>query len=246
VYDFAIQDFWGKFILKSKFKDSKVSQKNMRKIFILILFLIVAFATSSRTAWSQGARKVITLSGIIVQGDSAYGVPGVNIYVPKAGRGIATDYRGFFSMPTLEGDTIVISAIGYQKQRLVVPRVTDLSYHVVINLKESTIMLAGVEVLPYSDEEQFKEAFVALNLPSRELENMEKNLSPTAIRNMAFAMPMDGSLNYKFYLNQQSMQMGNRNFATTIPFLNPFAWIELIKSIKRGDFKRRDDRRRRD
>jgi hypothetical protein len=218
----------------------------MRKIFIFIFFLITLFAASSQVGWSQGARKVITLSGIIVQGDSAYGVPGVNVYVPKAGRGVSTDYRGFFSMPTLEGDTIIISAIGYQKQRLVVPRVTDMSYHVIINLKESTIMLAGVEVLPYSTEEEFKEAFVALNLPSRELENMEKNLNPTLIRNMAFAMPMDGSLNYKFYLNQQATQMGNRNFATTIPFLNPFAWIELIKSIKRGDFKRKDDRRRRD
>lgn len=218
----------------------------MQKIFICIFFLIAIFAFSGQDARSQGARKVISLSGIIVQGDSAYGVPGVNVYVPKAGRGVSTDYRGFFSMPTLEGDTIIISAIGYQKQRLIVPRVTDMSYHVVINLKESTIMLAGVEVLPYSDEESFKEAFVALNIPSKELENMQKNLSPTAIRNMAFAMPMDGSLNYKFFLNQQTSQMGNRNFATTIPFLNPFAWIELIKSIKRGDFKRKDDRRRRD
>ncbi|TAH20368.1 MAG: carboxypeptidase-like regulatory domain-containing protein [Cytophagales bacterium] len=218
----------------------------MQKIFVFILFIVVAFSISGQKAWSQGERKVITLSGLIVQGDSAYGVPGVNVYVPKAGRGVFTDYRGFFSMPTLEGDTIIISAIGYQKQRLIVPRVTDMSYHVVVNLKESTIMLAGVEVLPYSDEEEFKEAFVALNLPSKELENMQKNLSPTAIRNMAFSMPMDGSLNYKFYLNQQSMQMGNRNFATTIPFLNPFAWIELIKSIKRGDFKRKDNRRSRD
>jgi hypothetical protein len=218
----------------------------MQKIFIFIFFLFALIATTKQTVQGQGQRKVISFSGIIVQGDSAFGVPGVNVYVPKAGRGVSTDYRGFFSMPTLEGDTVIISAIGYQKQRLIIPRVIEMSYHVVINLKESTIMLAGVEVLPYSNEEQFKEAFVALNLPSREIENMEKNLSPTAIRQMAFAMPMDGSLNYKFYLNQQATQMGNRNFATTIPFLNPFAWIELIKSIKRGDFKRKDDRRGRD
>ena len=218
----------------------------MHKVFIFIIVLFSFILISKQSSYAQGERKVITFSGIVVQGDSAYGVPGVNIYVPKAGRGASTDYRGFFSMPTLEGDTVIVSAVGFQKQRLVVPRVIDASYHVVINLKESTIMLAGVEVLPYSNEEQFKEAFVALNLPSKELENVEKNLSPTVIRNMAWAMPMDGSLNYKFYLNQQSSQMGNRNFATTIPFLNPFAWIELIKSIKRGDFKRKDDRRGRD
>lgn len=218
----------------------------MRKIFIFIVIILSVVLISKQSSYAQGERKVITFSGLVVQGDSAYGVPGVNIYVPKAGRGVFTDYRGFFSMPTLEGDSIIISAVGFQKQRLVVPRVVDASYHVVINLRESTIMLAGVEVLPYSNEEQFKEAFVALNLPSRELENVEKNLSPAVIRNMAWSMPMDGSLNYKFYLNQQTSQMGNRNFATTIPFLNPFAWIELIKSIKRGDFKKKDDRRGRD
>ncbi len=216
----------------------------MQKILIFILFIFAFALATQQTSFAQGGRKVITFSGLVVQGDSAYGVPGVNIYVPKAGRGTSTDYRGFFSMPTWEGDTVEVTAIGFQRHRVIIPRVTDMSYHVVINLKESTTMLAGVEVLPYSNEEQFKEAFIALNLPSKELENMEKNLSPNAIRQMAFSMPMDGSLNYKFYMNQQATQMGNRNFATTIPFLNPFAWIELIKSIKRGDFKRKDSRGR--
>jgi CarboxypepD_reg-like domain len=212
----------------------------MQKIGLFVCFLISIICLSHTSIQAQGERKVITFSGLIVQGDSAYGIPGVNVYVRRAGRGTSTDYRGFFSMPTLEGDTVTITAVGYQTQRVVIPRVTDLSYHVVVNMKESTTMLAGVEVLPFSNEEQFKEAFVALQLPSKELENMEKNLSPRQLTNMAMAMPMDGSLNFKFYLNQQANQMGNRNFATTIPFLNPFAWIELIKSIKRGDFKRKD------
>lgn len=211
-----------------------------RKIYYLVCLVVLLLFTSYASLQAQGQRKVITFSGLVVQGDSAYGVPGANVYVLKAGRGTSTDYRGFFSMPTLEGDTVTISAVGFQKQTVIIPRVIDMSYHVVVNLKESTTMLAGVEVLPFSNEEQFKEAFIALQLPSKEIEHIEKNLNPRQLSNMAMAMPMDGSLNYKFYLNQQASQMGNRNFATTIPLLNPFAWIELIKSIKRGDFKRKD------
>jgi hypothetical protein len=211
----------------------------MYKIYFLLIVILLFVGLLPNQAHAQGQRKVITFSGLVVQGDSAYGVPGANIYVLKAGRGTSTDYRGFFTMPTWEGDTVTISAVGFQTQRVIIPRVTDMSYHVVVNMKESTTMLAGVEVLPFSNEEQFKEAFVALQLPSQEIENMEKNLSPRQLTNMAMAMPMDGSLNFKFYLNQQANQMGNRNFATTIPLLNPFAWIELIRSIKRGDFKKK-------
>jgi hypothetical protein len=215
----------------------------LRHIRTFILFAPVIFlllTVFSHHAHAQGERKVITFSGIVVEGDSAYGVPGVHVYVPKAGRGTVTDAVGFFSMPTLVGDTIIISAIGYDKYQLVIPRREDNGYSVLIDLKSNTTFLDPVTIFPYPSEEIFKEAFLALQLPDQQkYDNMERNLNREQLMRMSAAMPMDGSLNYKNYMNQSINTMANRNFATTIPLLDPFAWARFIQSVKRGDLKKK-------
>jgi hypothetical protein len=40
-------------------------------------------------------------------------------------------------------------------------------------------------------------------------------------------------------MNTSINTMANRNFATTLPLLNPFAWAQFIQSIKRGDLKKK-------
>lgn len=213
---------------------------NHRIIQLIAGLLLLAGLLTAEQAQAQGERKVITFSGIIVDGDSSYGVRGVHVYVPRAGRGTVTDQLGYFSMPTLVGDTVVISAIGYKTHKMVIPRRDDNAFSVMINLNIETTYLPEVEILPFPTEELFKEAFVALKLPDQEkYENMERNLSQERLVRMSAAMPMDGSLNYRNYMNTSVNTMANRNFATTLPLLNPFAWAQFIQSIKRGDLKKK-------
>lgn len=211
-----------------------------RIIYIIAGLLLVTGLLTATHAQAQGERKVITFSGIIVEGDSSYGVRGVHVYVPRAGRGTVTDQFGYFSMPTLVGDTVVISAVGYKTHKMVIPRREDNAFSVMINLKIETTFLPEVEILPFPTEELFKEAFIALKLPDQEkYENMERNLAQERLVRMSAAMPMDGSLNYRNYMNTSINTMANRNFATTLPLLNPFAWVQFIQSIKRGDLKKK-------
>src|SRR5205085_6389589 len=89
-----------------------------KKILILTVVIGVAVATSE----AQSLKRIIQLSGVIIGSDSLSGpVPGVHIYVPKAGRGTTSQRTGFFSMPVLVGDSVVISAVGYVKQHYIVP-----------------------------------------------------------------------------------------------------------------------------
>ncbi len=211
-----------------------------RIIYITAGLLLVTGLLTATHAQAQGERKVITFSGIIVEGDSSYGVRGVHVYVPRAGRGTVTDQFGYFSMPTLVGDTVVISAVGYKTHKMVIPRREDNAFSVMINLKIESTFLPEVEILPFPTEELFKEAFIALKLPDQEkYENMERNLAQERLVRMSAAMPMDGSLNYRNYMNTSINTMANRNFATTLPLLNPFAWAQFIQSIKRGDLKKK-------
>ena len=66
-----------------------------------------------------GQKKIIQLSGVVVGQDSISGVGGVHIYVPKAGRGTTSNPYGYFAMPVIQGDSIIVSAVGYQKQNFI-------------------------------------------------------------------------------------------------------------------------------
>lgn len=211
----------------------------MKYIYTLITtgFLLVC---SLSNGFSQGEQTTIQLSGVVVDGDSTYGVPGVHIYIPRAGVGATTNRVGLFSIPVLSGDTVIISAISYKPQRLIVPRRNDLGMNVLIDLQTDTTFLPVVEVFPYPTAEQFKEAFLALELPDDGSEALAKNLDPEMMTRMAMAMPMSSASNYRYQMNQHVNRMTNRFFAPSFSFLNPFAWANFVKSVKRGELKKKD------
>ncbi|MEM1136158.1 MAG: carboxypeptidase-like regulatory domain-containing protein [Bacteroidota bacterium] len=218
---------------------SERSSTNKNIIYLILVVMCSLLAQSKLKA--QGDPAVIQMSGIIVDGDSSYGVPGVHVYIPSAKVGTISNQVGLFSLPTMAGDTIVFSAVGYKKQRFIVPRKNDKGFTVLIDLQTDTTFLPIVEVFPYPTEELFKEAFLALELPvDQRKKNMEKNLNQQALNRMAAALPMDGGSNHRYYMNQNANNITNRFFAPSFSILNPFAWGEFIKSVKRGDLKKKD------
>jgi hypothetical protein len=191
---------------------------------------------------AQSERPVIQLSGIIVGEDSTAGLPGVHVYVPKAGRGTTTNIYGYFSMPVLAGDSIIFSSVGYQRQSYVVPADKGDNLTLIVELVTDATYLEEVEIFPYPTEELFKQAILAMNLPIDEYAGSD-NLGPDILARMLANASYDASTNYKYYTQQQFNYMHNRYMYQDVQtaLLNPFAWASFIKSIKRGDFKRKDD-----
>ncbi len=205
--------------------------------FVCLAFLLLPTYES----FAQGIQQTIVFSGVVIDGDSSRGIKHANLYISRAGRGTVTNEQGFFTMPAMAGDTVVITRLGYEKKMLIIPQRSESAYSVVIDLKIKARMLPVVEIHPYGNEEVFKEVFLALRLPEKRYESMAKNLNKQSMAIMARSMPMDGNMNYKFYMQQQIQALNNVNSMQSIPLLNPFAWAEFIKSIKRGDLKRKDD-----
>ena len=187
-----------------------------------------------------GDLQIIQFSGVVVKPDSSGGVLGVHIYVPKAGRGTTTNQFGYFSMPTLAGDSVVISAVGYHKQHFIVPGDRGEAFTIIIPLEEDTVILPEIEIFPYPTEELLKEAILAMRIPNQaDYDAIARNLNEQTMAEMFRSMPMDGSQNYKYYLNQRLTYMHDGIGPRYNPLLNPFAWGEFYKSLKRGDFKRK-------
>ncbi|UII27667.1 carboxypeptidase-like regulatory domain-containing protein [Fulvivirga maritima] len=196
-----------------------------------MLILCLGLLFSSQNTQAQGKKRVIQLSGIILGEDSVAGVPGVNVYVPKAGRGTSTNRVGYFSMPTLVGDEIVISAVGFEKQYYRVPDTEGDNLTILVELISDTTFLETVEIMPFPTEEIFKEAVLALNLPVSEDVNSQ-NLNDELLALMMQTTPMDGYVNYRYYMDNWAMYQNDRFGPRPNPLLNPFNWARFFKGLK--------------
>jgi hypothetical protein len=203
--------------------------------------LIVLIAGVATRGIAQGKKHIIQLSGIIVGEDSLSGAPGVHVYVPKAGRGTTTNGLGYFSMPVLANDSVIISAVGYKKQHYIVPQIPEKGDHItlLVELVTDVTYLESVQIMAFPTEELFKEAVLALNLPIDAGSVENEHLNADLLAYMASVAPMDATMNYRNYMNDQIYFQNDRFMPRTNPLLNPFKWAQLIQSIKNGDFKKK-------
>ena len=223
-----------------------VSLPSRRFIQFLALLLVGFALLLAGPAQAQGRRKVVQFTGIVASGDSLLGVPGATVFVPKAGRGTATNAYGYFSLAVLAGDSIVIRSIGYANQTIIIPAdYQRQSYSVIVQLKEDATVLPEVRVFPYTTERDFKRAFLALKLPTERGSAAADNLNEQLMRRIFNSQPMGAVANYRQTMQQQSYDYDRRmgiapSPQANNPLLNPFSWLQLIKQVKNGDLKKKE------
>lgn len=217
-------------------------------LYIVVLGTFLMFLGGISTeVQAQGQVKSIMFTGRVVGGKNAQTLSKTYIFIPRAGRGTLADEGGYFALPVFPGDSIVFSFLGFQKQYHVIPRRhAEESYSAIILMKEDVKTLAEVKVYPYATEEEFKRAFLEMKLPDEiERKNLEKNTRQEYLMAMAAITPTSAATNYRAYMDNQIFgrdNANNRSFTTTMPFTNPFAWANFIKSIKNGDLKKKEYR----
>ena len=207
----------------------------MRSIQLFLLFFLV-FAVQN-IVLGQTLKRVIQLSGIILAEDSITGgLPGVHIYVPKAGRGTSSLRNGYFSMAVLVGDSVVISSVGYGRQHWIIPDSAPEFYTVIVEMVTDVTYLKEVTIMPFPTEEVFKQAVLALNVP---IDNGidRRNLNAELLALMLQTTPMDGNANYRYYMDQYPNSIRDQFQPRTNPFLNPFNWARFFRDLKQNKKK---------
>lgn len=229
-------------MLECQLLNTRLSTRPLQVLFVGLICCL-GFLMPQKAAFAQGKASVVQLSGIVASGDSLYGVPGVTVYVPKAGRGTVTNEFGYFSMPVLAGDSVVIRALGYKHLTVMIPRnYNKQSYSVVLELKEDATLLPEVRVFPYPTEELFKKAFLALRVPDEQKSAAEKNLNEQLMARIFDNTAVGPSANFRHTMDMQQMYLNKQSMPNQYnnnPLLNPFAWGQLINQIKNGDLKRK-------
>ncbi len=185
-------------------------------------------------------REVIQFSGLVLAEDSTSGIPGVHVYVPKTGRGSTTNMYGYFSIPLLVGDSVLFSCVGYEKKYFKVDEDQAEDLTLVIQMKLDTTYLPPIDILPYPSEEAFKKAILAFQLPDQEqYDILRKNLGDEVMQEILENSTMSANMNHRYFMDQQFYSTHYQNSFMPNPLLNPFAWAEFIKSVKKGDLKKK-------
>ncbi len=220
--------------------------KGFMKVGCLLMLVMAVCLTSKgqqNVAWQDGTSKLIQFSGVVVEGDSLRPVPYASIIVNHTSRGTISDYYGYFSFVAKLGDTIVFSAIGLNSASFIIPDTLSTNkYSLIQVLRMDTVSLKVAEIYPWPTKEQFKSAFLALQLPEDDLARAERNMERSDVHQRMVGMAADASLNFKYAMQSQQSKL---YYAGQLPpnnLLNPIAWAKFIQAWKNGDFKKKSDK----
>jgi hypothetical protein len=210
----------------------------MKKTLLIVLSLLV-----SAVVFSQKDEDLIQFSGVVITGDSLSPVPFTNVLIEQSNRGTMTDYYGYFSFVAQKGDSVLFSAVGFQKSRFVIPDSLESNKYSLIQIMvQDTIELQPAVVYPWPTREQFKEAFLALEVPDTDADRAARNLARAdMIARMDAAMPSGGET-FKYSMQEYQSQIYYAGQAPPQNIFNPLAWAKFIEAWKRGDFKSERER----
>ena len=207
----------------------------------LFAFFPGLLSAQQKVAWQDGKRDLVQFSGVIVESDSLRPIPYTSILVKNSYKGTVSDYFGYYSFVAQEGDTIEFTAIGFNAAVFIIPdTLTNNKYSLIQVLRLDTVNLALTEVYPWPTKEQFKKAFLNLQLPEDDIVRADRNMARADVKERMTGMAMDASLNYKYSQQQYQSKL---YYAGQLPpnnLLNPLAWAKFIKAWKNGDFKKKN------
>ncbi len=203
------------------------------------LITFILFASFIAHARAQDSR-LLQVTGLVMTTDSLRAIPFTHVFIKSSGRGVVCNYEGFFSMVVDKGDTLVFSSVGFKEAEYIVPENLDHSrYSMVKLMSRDTIYLAETIIYPWPSQEEFKHAFLTLNIPDDDLERAKKNLDRELMKDLAQQMPQDANESQDYYQRKEADRYYYYGQQAPENIFSPLAWAQFFKAWKRGDFKQK-------
>ena len=203
---------------------------------LLFLFAFIPFITFSQ---SDSVKAVVKIAGVTVTSDSLKPVPFVNVLIKGNYTGTMGDYSGFYSIIAKAGDTLIFSSMGYRKEEYIIPdTLKNEQYSLIQILKKDTVQLSVTTIKVWPSYEQFKQAFLNVDIKDSDLARAKKNLDHDILREQALNLHLGELGNQKYMLNQETARLYSIGQLPANNYLNPAAWRRFIKAWKDGEFKK--------
>jgi len=197
--------------------------------------------------WGQEKKPApVQISGVVITADSLprY-IPYANVVLKKRKKGTMTNAEGFFSLPAMPGDTIEVSVVGFRKEYLAIPDTLENNgYLARVVMQRDTLMLEPVTLYPWPTPENFKEAFLATNVPTTQEDIAMRNLAIQELKARAKEMGFSADEVQDFAISMQNQAIydygsdqiwSDGGTAILGRLSDPFAWARFFKSLKKEE-----------
>ena len=183
----------------------------------------------------------------VVRNELLQPIPFAHIIVRKDFRGTVSDPTGMFTIITYPRDTLFISCVGYKTRKIPVPNISDEdSKHYIrdIIMEEDVIALSEVVIFPWKTYQEFKDAFMALELPEDDLQRAYRNIAivEEQIYNAIANRTASPTANFRDMMaSRNNRMMTYGHMYPTYSITNPIAWAQFFQALRNGEFKKKEN-----
>ena len=128
--------------------------------------------------------------------------------------------------------------MGYKRTGIIIPDTLDSFYYPVdVIMETDTIEIREVIILPWKTYQEFKQAFISLELPDDDLERAFHNLAMIHSQIHNPDAPPDPDVNYQYHLREQFNARYDMGQTPYYSILDPLRWAKFFEYLKEGKFR---------
>ena len=210
-------------------------------------YIIIYAVFISAGALPLFAQEILIQWTGVVRDELLRPVPFAHVIVLRDLRGTVSDQNGMFTIITYPNDTLIVSCVGYKLAKIPVPNFTiDDSKHYIkdIVLEEEAIEIRELVIFPWRTFGEFREAFLAIELPEDDLLRTYRNISIMQghIFNAIHNRHASPNANFRDAVNSRTARMMTYgHIFPTYSITNPIAWAQFLHALQSGEFRQRDE-----
>jgi hypothetical protein len=181
--------------------------------------------------------RLVQFSGVVLDQDSLTPIPYVSILVKGTKRGAITDFYGFFSMVINPGDELEFFSLTHKSRTYKLSDTVRSKYFYAIQvLAKDTFQLPVVEVYPWPTKEDFRRAFLALDLSDSDMERADRNISREELSYLERTQSASAAENYMRVMQTYYTKVYTSGQQPSNNLMNPLKWAEFIDAWRKGKF----------
>ncbi len=194
-----------------------------------LVFACFIFILNYKGRFQSAEPKLIQFSGVVMDRDSLQPLPYVAVIIKGSMRGTRSDFYGFFNLVVQPGDLIEFYSLTHKKQVYQIPDTLSQRYYYAIQvLDRDTVQLDEVEVFPWPSKDDFKQAFLNLDLKNTETEYASQNISRNELSYRERLSAAQAGENYLYQMKNQYTRIYSAGQQPVNNLLNPIKWAEFI------------------
>lgn len=208
-------------------------------IFVLFFTSLLGFQLKAQNKTTKtDYNSLIQFSGVVLDQDSLTRIPFVAVMIKGTNRGTKTDYYGFFNLVVSPGDEIEFLSLVHKNRSYKVPDTLKQKYYYAIQvLTKDTFQLDEVTVFPWPSKDDFKRAFLALDLSETDAERADRNIGREDLTYLERTQKVNAAENYKYVMENIYTKVYTAGQQPSISLLNPVKWAQFIDSWRKGKYK---------